>query len=186
MKYIFLLLLAMSLFACSSDDDDNVQNNQEFLDDVVGRYELTAAYTDVPLDLNHDGKKNTDLFKEATYCNMSTHLESYRCSITDQNFSEIAIKIPFSYYLVETENFSTCLMDTTVFYKINIDQKQEEVSLIPNDWQDEFITEFNAVFVEMYWENEVAHFTIEKEFYNSEGEWEEATLYMEYEKFRDY
>ncbi len=184
---MFLALLAMSLFACSNDDDiqDNDQDNQEFLNSVLGSYELKAAYTDVTLDLNHDGKKTTDLFEEATFCNMSSLLESYRGWITDENFSEIAIKIPYSYYLVETENFSTCLMDTTVFYKINIDEDQEEVSLIPNDFEDDFISEFNAVFVEMYWENEVAYFTIEKEFYNSNGEWQEATLYMEYEKFRD-
>lgn len=185
MKKILYTLVLITAFGCSNNDDETAQENTEFLNQVLGMYEIRAAYTDISVDLNNDGEANTNLFYEVTYCTSTKHLISYKCIFSQSNFAEIAIDIPYSAYHHPSEEYSTCLSGQLVFYKINIDGNNETVSLIPDDWHDDYIAQFNAEFIEMYWENEVAFITIKKQFFNSNEEWQEVTLFMEFEKLND-
>ena len=64
MKNLVIILLAFVSFSCSLDDDNSPVENQEYLDELLGRYELKAAYLENPIDLNGDGIEGTNLFQE--------------------------------------------------------------------------------------------------------------------------
>ncbi|MAN28915.1 MULTISPECIES: hypothetical protein [Mesonia] len=182
-----LLLFLFALVSCGNDDDVHKEESHEFRDSLLGWYRLEAAYTDIPLDLNHDGMANTNLFDEVTYCNMSLHLESYTSHFTyreNRNIVKIAVYTPASKYILEQESYSTCLFDNYRFYEIEISEESPELNIIYT--YPEFEDEFRVWIQEVTWEDEIAYFTFKKEFYTSAGTWEEVTLYMEYKLDPDY
>lgn len=62
MKKILYSLLIVSLFACTGDDKPE---SHVFLKQIIGEYRLTAAYTDVAIDINFDGVPQTNIIEEA-------------------------------------------------------------------------------------------------------------------------
>ena len=138
-----LLLFLFALVSCGNDDDVHKEESHEFRDSLLGWYRLEAAYTDIPLDLNHDGMANTNLFDEVTYCNMSLHLESYTSHFTyreNRNIVKIAVYTPASKYILEQESYSTCLFDNYRFYEIEISEESPELNIIYTypEFEDEF------------------------------------------------
>lgn len=175
---VLVLILSLSL---SCTNDDGPRENQAFLDELIGRYKLRAAYLEQPIDLNGNGTAGTDLFQEVEYCNMSRQLESYNCTIVNNTIQSIIYDIPYSNHYNNFQNCSNCLRNQGVFRELHIDAKNESVTLVPNEFEENFILGFKAVLVDFRWENRVAYLTLEKEFYTPNGEWTEVILYMEYE-----
>lgn len=62
MKNLFIISLVFSLLSCNSEDDDTPQVNQKYLDQLLGFYELKAAFVNNPIYLNGDGVKGIDFF----------------------------------------------------------------------------------------------------------------------------
>lgn len=184
-KKIAFIFLAFVSFSCSSDDDNNPVENQEYLNELLGRYELKAAYLENPIDLNGDGIEGTDLFQEVEYCDMSKHLESYWATIIDRNIQSLDFDIPYSDHYNNYENYTNCLRHKGVFRELNIDSQNESVTLVPNEYEEDFMLEFQAKLIDFSWENRVIYLTLEKEFYTPEGEWANVILYMEYEWVSD-
>ena len=186
---ILVLLFLFALVSCANDDDVHKEESHEFRDSLLGWYRLEAAYTDIPLDLNHDGMANTNIFDEVTYCNMSLHLESYTSHFTyrETQFGdvlEISMYVPRSEYILEEEAYSTCLFQNNRFYEIEANEENLEID-ITYDYPES--QEEDRVWIqEVTWEDEIAYFTFKKEFYTSAGTWEEVTLYMEYKLDPDY
>lgn len=92
MKKIALLVMLGLTISCAIDDGKPIEN-EAYLDELLGLYQLKAAYVESPVDLNGDGIEGTDLFQEVEYCNMSKHLESYRCTIVNVNIQYINFDI---------------------------------------------------------------------------------------------
>ncbi|MBU2928152.1 hypothetical protein [Winogradskyella psychrotolerans] len=178
-KIALLLFLGLSM-SCTKNDDKPSENHA-YLDQLLGRYELRAAYLENPIDLNGDGIAGTDLFQEIEYCNMSKHLESYDCTIIKRNIQEIAFDIPYSNNFNNYQEYSNCLRDKDVGRQINIDSQNESVTLVPNEFEENFMLTYQAKLIDFTWENRIVYLTLEKEFYTPNGEWATVILHMEYE-----
>jgi len=185
MKKIALIVLLCISMSCAKDDGDQPKENQEYLNALIGRYDLRAVYLQNPIDLNGDGIAGTDLFEEVEYCNMSKHLESYDCTIVYDNIQAITYDIPYSNHYNNFQNYSNCLRDKDVRSDLHIDSQNESVVRVPNDFRDNFMLQYQAKLIDFRWENRVAYLTLEKEFYTPNGEWVDAILYMEYEWVSD-
>lgn len=61
LKLILLSVLCVSVFACSSDDDSNDDNNTVA---VEGTWQLTSMETETAFDLNMDGTATTSYMEE--------------------------------------------------------------------------------------------------------------------------
>ena len=179
-KIVYLLFFGFAI-SCAKDDDNNVGENQAYLDELLGRYELRAAYLENPIDLNGDGVAGTDLFQEIEYCNMSKHLESYDCTIIKRNIQEIAFDIPYSNNFNNYQEYSNCLRDKGVFRELSIDSHNESVLLAPNEYEEDFMLTYQATLIDFTWADRVVYLTLEKEFYTPNGEWATVILHMEYE-----
>lgn len=187
MKKLLLIVSVLFLFSCSKEKEDVMpEAHQELINKVKGLYYLRAAYTDVPIDLNHDGIPHTDLYEEVIYCNSSRILDSYSCTFSYKApyYVDLHVNVPTTEY-VGPEPVSTCLREGELAYNYEIDFETEEVSLVQSDWWDDFAAGFQTEFLDLRWEDEVAYFTLKKEFYTSSGEWQEVTLYLEFVKTMD-
>ena len=187
MKQLLIILSILFLFSCSKEEDDVVPvAHQELINKVKGLYYLRAAYTDVPIDLNHDGIPHTNLYEEVIYCIGSRILDSYSCKFSYRapHYVSLDIDVPITEYL-EPEPVSTCLREVDLAYDYEIDFETEEVALVQSDYWDDFAAGFQTEFLDLRWEDEVAYFTLKKEFYTSSGEWQEVTLYLEFVKTMD-
>lgn len=187
MKKLLIIVSVLLLFSCSKEDEDILPAaHQELINKVKGLYYLRAAYTDVPIDLNHDGIPHTNLYEEVIYCNGSRILDSFSCifSYKAPYYVDLHINVPTSEFL-EPEPVSTCLREVGLFYDYEIDFEIEELSLVQSDYWDDFAAGFQTEFLDLRWEDGVAYFTLKKEFYTSAGEWQEVTLYLEFVRTMD-
>lgn len=178
-KNVLLLVLCLSI-SCAKDDDKPIEN-QAYLDELLGLYQLRAAYVENPIDLNGDGIEGTDLFEEVDYCNMSKHLESYRCTIVNINIQYLDFDIPYSDHYNNFQEYSNCLMDKDLRSDLNIDSQNESVSVVPNEFRDNFMLTYQAKLINFTWEDRIVYLTLEKELYTPTGEWIDVILHMEYE-----
>lgn len=178
-KLALVVFLGLSM-ACNKENNKN-EENQEFLDALIGRYELRVAYLQSPIDLNGDGTVGIDLFEEVEYCNMSKQLESYWCTIVDANIQSLNFDIPYSDHFNNFQDYSNCIRHKGVFRELSIDSLNENVVLVSNDYEENFMLQFQAVLIDFVWQDRVIYLTLEKEFYTPNGEWVDAVLYMEYE-----
>lgn len=55
MKKLALLVMLVLTISCAKDDEGKPIENQEYLDELIGLYQLNAAYVENPIDLNGDG-----------------------------------------------------------------------------------------------------------------------------------
>ncbi len=181
MKKLTLLLFLCLSISCAKDDEGKPEN-QAYLDQLLGRYQLRAAYLENPIDLNGDGIVGTDLFQEVDYCNMSKHLESYDCTIIKRNIQSMIYDVPYSDHYNNFQNHSNCLRAKDIRSDLSIDSQNESVVTVPNEFQDNFaLMEYQAKLIDFTWEDRIVYLTLEKEFYTPNGEWATVTLYMEYE-----
>lgn len=182
MKNIILFLLSFFLLSCSSDDEDF--SNPEFVDAVTGRYVLISAETEVALDLNHDGEAYTNLLLNENYCNAALLFNSYYAGLVhrESSYTEIYFELPYS-GLDFNMNQSSCISSNLVFNDIVIDEVGEEVIMIQSDFRDDFIANFHAKVIDIYWEEEVVYVTVEKQFFDANNEWVDTLLYLAFEKF---
>lgn len=187
MKQLLIIVSVLLLFSCSKEDEDILpEAHQELINKVKGLYYLRAAYTDVPIDLNHDGIPHTNLYEEVIYCNGSRILNSYSCAFTYKapHYVSLDIDVPTTEYL-NPEPISTCIRDSDLAYDYEINFETGEVALVQSDYWDDFAAGFQTEFLDLRWEDEVAYFTLKKEFYTSAGEWQEVTLYLEFVRTMD-
>ena len=157
MKKIICLFSFLLILSCSSDDDNPEVVNQEFLDQLLGTYELKAAYTNDPIDLNGDGLKSTDVFEEVVYCNMSTILESYFCKVVDRStYQRIRFYAPSSNWSNIEQNYTHCLKHGNLASRIIIDSMKENVILNTLDYELDFMyEEHRTKILDFRWENRV-------------------------------
>ena len=104
-------------------------------------------------------------FKSFEYCDMSKHLESYWATIIDRNIQSLNFDIPYSDHYNNYENYTNCLRHKGVFRELNIDSQNESVKLVPNEYEEDFMLEFQAKLIDFSWENRVIYLTLEKGFY---------------------
>lgn len=180
MKKLTLILFLCLSISCAKDDEEKPEN-QAYLDQLLGRYQLKAAYLENPIDLNGDGIAGTDLFQEVEYCNMSKHLESYWCTIVYRNIQYIDFNIPYSDHYNNYQEYSNCLRHNDVRRELNINSQNESVALVPNEYREDFMLTYQAKLMDFTWEDRIVYLTLEKEFYTPNGEWATVILYMEYE-----
>jgi len=186
MKYLIILLPVLSLFSCSSDDDNSssLQVNQEYLEQLSGLYRINDAYFDKPLDLNGDGIKNFKLSDEIVYASMSTILETYdlKFYVWGSRYNQFAFDIPYSDFDIITQSYTSEIMSLQVGRQINIDSQNETFTLAIDDHKDNFIYEqYKAKILDLTWEDRKAVLTLESELFTSENVWETVILTMEYE-----
>lgn len=186
MKNLLLFILLSFLFSCSSNDDDTPRVNQEYLDQLLGFYELKSAYTNNPIDLNGDGIKGTDIFEEVEYCNMSKLLESYWCTVVDRtSYQRIRFDASVSNWSNIQQDFTNCLKHQNLASRIVIDSHNEVVTLNTLDYEAEFmIQEHRTKILDFHWEDRVVYLTLEQEFYMPDGEWQTVIMNLEYEWVR--
>lgn len=180
MKKTLTLLSLFFILACNSDDDDN--SNPEFVEAVSGWYRLSEAYTDEALDLNQNGELSANLFDWNHYCGGAYLLESYFVIIQERFLDDISFDIPFS-GKDQNLNQSYCIRNLSSGYPIEVNEIEETLVMIQDDYWDDFHqTHFHARVIDIVWEKEVIYITLEKEFYQANGEWIETILYMTFEK----
>ena len=69
-----------------------------------------------------------------------------------------------------------------VIRQVEIDQRNETVSLIPNEFEEDFIlNEFRAILKEFTWVDRTMYLSLEIEFYTFEGIWEKTDMLIAYE-----
>jgi len=189
MKKLITLLLVFGLLSCGSDDDSSPtpQVNQEFLDQLLGWYELKAIYTDEPIDLNGDGIKGTDVFEEVEYCHMSVLLDSYWGTIVSRgtpdsyNYQRIRFYAPTSDWSNLEQNYTHCLKHESLSSDIIIDSINESVVLDTLEYQLEFIHENRTKIIDFRWEDRVFYLILEQQLMTPSDEWETVIMNLEYE-----
>jgi hypothetical protein len=186
MKYFLLTFIIIVSLSCSSDDNKMPQVNQEYLDQLLGFYELKSAYTNDPIDLNGDGISGTDIFEEVEYCNMSKLLESYWLTVVDRgSYQKINFDVSISDWSNIEQNFTHCLRHQRLSSDIIINSMAEEVLLDTQDYQFDFMqNEHRTKILDFHWENRVVYLTLQQEFYMPDGEWETVVMNLEYEWVR--
>ena len=134
------------------------------------------------MDLNGDGVKGTDLYKEIEYCNMSLILESYEVTIVDQsNFERLKFEVPYSEWSNVLQDYSNCLRETNLSTDIIIDSPNERITVDPTENQYNFmLNDYKTKIIDFEWENRVVFLSLEKELFTPEGDWKKVILYMEY------
>jgi len=188
MKYLIILLPVLSLFSCDSDDDNSLspQVNQEYFDEVLGRYVLKTAYTDMPIDFNGDGVEGTDFFEEIPYCGFTLLLQSYDCTIVDRtSYQEIAFDVSYSNYTNDPRVYLNCMSHKDLFSSIVIDSMDESIALETTEYEENFmLSEYKTKILDFQWEDRVVYLTLEQEFYMPDGEWKTVIMNLEYEWVR--
>lgn len=187
MKRLFALLFVCIFISCEDSDDSTEPINNEYLEQVIGTYELKAAYFEDPIDLNGDGVMGTDLYEQIEYCNFSLLLDSYRAKIRTRNYPAIDFDFPYSGFDHASQEFSHCIKAKYFDRVINIDSQNETITLVPNEYEENFMLEnFRTELVDVIWENRIAFLTFEIQLLTPEGEWVDVIVYMEYEWVNSY
>jgi len=186
MKKIISLFSLVLILSCSSDDDNPEVVNQEYLDQLLGTYELKAAYLENPTDLNGDGIEGTNFYEEIEYCGFTLFLDSYDCTIVDRTtYQKISFDISYSNYTNDPRVYIPCMRHQNISSDIIIDSVNESVSLNILDYQEEFMVgEFKTKILNFSWEDRIAYLTLEQEFFKPNGEWETVIMNLEYEWYR--
>lgn len=89
--------------------------------------------------------------------------------------------LPYSNHYNNFQEYSNCLRDKGVRSDLNIDSQNESVTVVPNEYRENFMLTYQAKLIDFTWEDRIAYLTLEKEFYTPNGEWIDVILYMEYE-----
>ena len=189
MKKIIIASLVLILLSCSSDDVNTPtpQVNQEYLDQLLGWYELKAIYTNEPIDLNGDGISGTDVFEEVEYCNFSVLLDSYHGMIVSRgtpdsyNYQRIGFDAPASDWSNVEQSYTHCLKHENLSSDIIIDSMNESVVLDTLDYQLEHMHENRTKILDFRWEDRIMYLTLEQQLMTPSDEWKTVTMNLEYE-----
>jgi hypothetical protein len=187
MKNLLILILFVGIISCSSEDDNTPPSiNQEYLDQLLGWYEIKAMYANDSVDLNGDGLAGTDIFEEVEYCNMSTILNSYRCTIVDKgNYPRLRFYAPFSDWSNVEQNYTHCLKHADLATRIIIDTRNEIIMLDTQDYEFEFMFEVKKTkILDLRWEDRVIYLTLEQQLIMPTDEWKTVIMNLEYEWVR--
>lgn len=178
---LFILLFGLSLlnFSCAED----VVYTDEFSNKLSNTYTLRIINFDEPTDLNADGEANISLNQELISCEITFPLLDYESTFfIDEDKKSIYFDSPFSHYDGLNDQQTSCMRRTAIRRQIDIDYQNETVSLIPNDYEENFYyTAFQTKVLDVVWQNSIIYVTVEKEFYKPNGEWETVILNIEYE-----
>lgn len=186
MKYFLLTFTIVVFFLCSSDDNTPPQINQEYLDQLLGFYQLKAAYTNNPIDLNGDEIKGTDIFEEVEYCNMSKILESYWCTVVDRtSYQSLNFEASISDWSNIEQDYTHCLRHQRFSSRILIDSNNENVTLNTLDYEAAFMyEEHRTKILDFRWEDRVVYLTLEQQLMTPNDEWKTVIMNLEYEWVR--
>ncbi|KGO81489.1 hypothetical protein Q763_07525 [Flavobacterium beibuense F44-8] len=179
MKKLISLLAIVSLFSCSNDDAP--QENHEFLNSLVSKYKLVSVDTDVPIDLNGDNIPQTDLMLEAD-CFLFGSFALYMGEFVykpSSGYKEFGLHVPCVYYDLANESYTTCLVGLSLFCFYEVNEETKEIIITGRNEERE--AEFGSV-TEVYWEDSLIHFIVNKELYTTNG-WQEVNIHMVYQKW---
>lgn len=168
--FLFLMFLSLSC----NNGDDKLTENHEFQNKIIGEYRLSAAYTDVPIDLNFDGIPQTNVVEEAE-CFVYFPVDFYRAQFRiNGEYKSLWLTIMYR----DMESEEQCLYDTTMFYDYEVDEGTKEIVITYRGDANE--TEYGTL-KRVKWIDNVAYYEYEKKFFTSDG-WKTVVLTMEYKK----
>jgi len=181
LKLLWIIVIHIILVSCNEDDNETFVN-QEFMNELSGIYTLKTAILNEPIDINGDGIENTDFFEEYGNCETNYPLEWYRSTFEFGELDYLQFEFPRTSVDFQSQEFTTCMWYAGVIRQVEIDQRNETVSLIPNEYEEDFIlNEFRAMLKEFTWVDRTMYLSLEIEFYTFEGIWKKTDLLIAYE-----
>jgi hypothetical protein len=186
MRKSILIIFLFFLVSCDSSDDNVAKVNQDYLNQLLGFYELKDAYTENPIDLNGDGFEGTSLLEEIEYCNMSKLLDSYWCTVVDRgSYQKVHFDISVSDWSNIEQSFAHCLRHQRLSSDIIIKSMDETVLLDTKDYQLAFmLEEHRTKILDFTWEDRVVYLKLEQKLMLPTGEWQTVIMNLEYEWVR--
>ncbi|MGB5982022.1 MAG: hypothetical protein WBG46_07730 [Nonlabens sp.] len=185
---IILIVVAVSTFSCSSDNQDDLKQQTQYAHERFGGIYILKNADVVPaLDIDFDGIAQNDLFSEVNYCDIAKYLENYYLimKFKEREINSLKVEIPINRVPDFYEIQQSCLTHTMLGYNITIDESSQLPVIVYDEHWAQVESNHRAKLIDLNFYEDRVDLVFERQFFNSQDVWQDVTLYMTFERLND-